>query len=117
MISRIFSHLLKPIKDEFETPAFQPINKHVNKSWLERELQQETEVLKNDIARLAWSKKPGGHVQADFREFPTPLMTKAMHEKDYQIVGRVKLVPNPVKTVPLIIGPKDLRQIHQTVIG
>ena len=60
---------------------------------------------------------PGGHVQADFREFPTPLMTKVMHEKNYQIVGRVKLVPKPVKTVPLIIGPADLRQIHQTVIG
>ena len=82
--------LSQSIKEETEIPAYNPTTKHLNKSWRDRELKQETEVLKEDIAKLMWSKKPGGKIQSDFREFPTPLMAKAMLEKDCQVVGRVR---------------------------
>ena len=117
MDSASVTDLSQPLKVDTEIPGFTPTTKHVNKPWVERELQKETELLKEDISNLIWSRKPGGKIQADFREFPTPLMSKAMLEKDFQVVGRVKLAPQPIKTVPLIIGPQDLRQIHQTVIG
>ena len=102
--------------DSKEVPAFTPTSKSVNKYLVERELERETDELKLDIARLVASRKPGGQVEADFAQFPTPLMAKAMLEKDCKVVGRLKLCNKPVKTVPLIIGPDELRNIHQTVL-
>ena len=92
------------------------MTKNVDEKLLTFELQKDTEHLRLEVARLLASKKPGGQVEADFAQFPTPLMAKAMQEKDCTLVGRVKLAAKTVKTVPLIVGPQELKQIHQTVL-
>ncbi len=88
------------------------------------ELRRETDRLRLEIARLVASRKPGGIVQADFTQFPTPQMAKSLAEKDYSVVGRLRpsLCSRPatgveLKTVPLIVGPKDLSQIHRAVLA
>ncbi len=100
-----------------EILAFTPTtSKPMDPHMLAYQLQKDTEHLRLEVARLLASKRPGGQVEADFAQFPTPLMAKAMLEKDCQIVGRVKLTSKTVKTVPLIVGPSELKQIHQTVL-
>jgi hypothetical protein len=84
---------------------------------MQKELHNETNTLRLDIARLIAARKPGGQVEADFAHVPTPLMAKAMLEKDCKVVGRLKLSSKPIKTVPLIVGPQELLHIHQTVLG
>ena len=92
---------------------FQVVNRHV----VQKELHLETDALKLEIARLIAARKPGGQVEADFALFPTPLMAKAMLEKDCKLVGRLRMSSKPIKTVPLIVGPQELRNIHQSVLG
>ena len=84
---------------------------------VQKELHLETDALKLEISRLIAARKPGGQVEADFAHFPTPLMAKAMLEKDCKVVGRLRISAKPIKTVPLIVGPQELRHIHQTVLG
>ena len=117
MTSKNVVDLSQPmVKPTTEIPAFTPMTKNVDEKMLAFELQKDTEHLRLEVARLLASKKPGGQVEADFAQFPTPLMAKAMLEKDCTLVGRVKLAAKTVKTVPLIVGPQELKQIHQTVL-
>jgi len=47
-------------------------------------------------------------------------LCRALSEKDYQLVGRVRfggVDQTEVQKVPLLIGPKDLHIIHQKVMG
>ena len=114
-----FSSRQVPTKIESspENLAFTPTtSKPMEPQMLAYQLQKDTEHLRLEVARLLASKRPGGQVDADFAQFPTPLMAKAMLEKDCKIVGRVKLTSKTVKTVPLIVGPSELKQIHQTVL-
>ena len=104
------------VKESDEIPAFTPTTKQMDSKMLAYELQKDTEHLKLEVARLVASKKPGGQVEADFAQFPTPLMAKAMLEKNCKVVGRLRLASKTVKTVPLIVGPQELKQIHQTVL-
>lgn len=106
----------KTCEETPEIPAFVLTSKIPNKNLVRKELKQETDNLKLEIARLISSRTPGGQIQADFAEFPTPLMAKSMLEKDCKLVARVKLAPKAVKSVPLIIGSGDLKRIHQTVL-
>lgn len=103
--------------DSTEIPAFVPTSKVVNRHVVQKELHLETDALKLEIARLIAARKPGGQVEADFAIFPTPLMAKAMLEKDCKVVGRLRMSSKPIKTVPLIVGPQELRNIHQSVLG
>ena len=96
---------------------FFTLHQVASKNVLQKELHLETDALKLEIARLIAARKPGGQVEADFAQFPTPLMAKAMLEKDCKVVGRLKLSSKPIKTVPLIVGPQELRNIHQSVLG
>lgn len=101
-------------------PAFTPHTREVNKALRDRVLKRETDQLKIDIARLLAAKRPGGQVETDFCRFPTPLMSRAIDESEYTLVGRVNVSSDKqplLKTVPLIIGPKDLQQIHNTVMA
>ena len=100
-----------------EIPAFVPTTKVPQRKLIEKELSLETESLKLEIARMIAGRKPGGQISADFAQFPTPLMARAMAEKDCTMVGRVRLASKPVKTVPLILGPQELRNIHQSVLA
>lgn len=83
-------------------------------------LKAEAERLRLDVARFVASKRLGGEVEADFCKFPSIQMGKAIQEKDYSLVGRVRLAQaaadSQLKTVPLIVGPKDLNQIHQKIL-
>ena len=64
-------------------------------------------------------------VSADFASFPTPQMARTLKEGDagVEVVGRLRLArvegvqEAPGATVPLIVDFKDLRNIHQTVMG
>lgn len=49
-------------------------------------------------------------------------LCRALSEKDYQLVGRVRIggmesIPVENHKVPVIIGPRDLYHIHQKVLG
>jgi hypothetical protein len=111
-------------QQQSEIPAFIPTSNLINRGLQEREFQRETEQLRLEVARLVASKKAGGQIEADFANFPTPLMARAMLEKDCRLVGRVRPVKTAanggkttvLKTVQLIVGPKDLKQIHQSVM-
>ena len=67
------------------------------------------------------SKRVGGEVEADFCKFPSPLLGKSINESEYSLVGRIKMpasdstAATKLKTVPLIVGPRDLQQIHQKI--
>jgi dynactin 1 len=95
----------------------------VIKSLREKQLKDETEQLRLEVAGLIASRKPGGQVDADFCKFPTPQMSRALNEelKDYKVVGRITVNGNSdevrIKTIPIIIGPKDLKQIHQRILS
>ena len=110
-----------PSEYSSEIPAFTPTTKVPQRKLVEKELQLETEALKMEIARLISARQPGGQIQADFAEFPTPLMARAMLERNCKVVGRIRLTAadscNSLKTVPLIVGPQELRNIHQTVLA
>jgi len=89
----------------------------------DKQIRDEAEQLRLEVARLIASRKPGGQVDADFCKFPSPQLGKALNEdlKDYKIVGRIRVGGGiednaKIKTVPLIVGPKDLKQIHQKVL-
>ena len=81
-------------------------------------LKAEAERLRLDVARFMASKRLGGEIEADFCRFPSNQMGKAIQEKDFSLVGRVRLAghTSQLKTVPLIVGPKDLNQIHQKIL-
>ena len=93
----------------------------------DRSLQTEAERLRLDVARFVASKRLGGEVEADFCKFPSNQLSKSIQESEYSVVGRVSLpatakVGPPsaaaaagLKTVPLIVGPKELHQIHQKI--
>ena len=79
------------------------------------------------MARLRASRRVGGEVQSDLRKFPSPAFGKTLDEKDYQLVGKLRL-PGTVKAqqdlkavtftrVPLIVGMNELQNIHQKVMG
>ena len=77
-----------------------------------------------EVARLKASRRLGGTISADFASFPTPQMAKALKEGDkMECVGRLRLtaVDAASKTngepVPLVVNFKELRAIHQTVMG
>ena len=91
-----------------------------------KSLQTEAERLRLDVARFVASKRLGGEVEADFCKFPSNQLSKSIQESEYSVVGRVSLpatakVGPPsaaaagLKTVPLIVGPKELHQIHQKI--
>jgi len=89
----------------------------------DKSLQAEAEKLRLDVARFMASKTLGGEVEADFCKFPSNQLSKSIQESNYSVVGRVRLAPattakatSPqLKTVPLIVGPKELHQIHQKI--
>ena len=93
------------------------------KALREKQLKDETEQLRLEVAGLIASRKPGGQVEADFCKFPTPQLSRALNEelKDYKVVGRITVNGNSdevrIKKVPIIIGPKDLKQIHQKILS
>merc|ERR1719273_2713202 len=93
------------------------------KALREKQLKDETEQLRLEVARLIASRKPGGQVDADFCKFPTPQLSRALKEdlSDYKVVGRITMNGNSdevrIKTVPIIVGPQDLRRIHQKVLS
>ena len=94
------------------------------KSLRDKQIKDEFEQLRLEVARLIASRKPGGQVEADFCKFPTPQLSRALNEdlKDYKVVGRIRVDGNisdqvKIKTVPIIVGPKDLRQIHQKILS
>ena len=95
----------------------------VLKQLREKQLKDEAEQLRLEVVRLLASRKPGGLVDADFCKFPSPQVSKALMEnlEDYTVVGRIRLKGDmnniDIKTVPLIVGPKDLKQIHQKVMA
>ncbi len=68
------------------------------------------------------SKKAGGIARADLTSFPSNQFARVAKEKDLALVGKVRLPASTgkaseVKTVPLIVGPAELRLIHSTVMG
>ena len=93
------------------------------KALREKQLKDETEQLRLEIARLIASRKPGGQVDADFCKFPTPQLSRALNEdlSDYKVVGRITVNGNcdevKIKTVPIIVGPADLKQIHNKIMS
>ena len=86
----------------------------------DKSLKVESEKLRLEVARFLASRRPGGEVEADFCKFPSPQLSRSINEKDYALVGRIKLSAGHesvgLKTVPLIVGPKDLHMIHQKVL-
>lgn len=102
--------------DDNEVPAFVATSKVANRALMEKQLRHETEEITNEITQLMASRTPGGQIKADFTQFPSPLMSKALMEKDCKMVARIKLAPKAIKSVPLIVAPHQLRQIHQTVL-
>ena len=90
---------------------------------LVKQIKDEAEQLRIEVARLIASRKPGGQVEADFCKFPSPQLSKALQEdlSDYKVVGRITMNGNSdevrIKTVPIIVGPQDLRRIHQKVLS
>ena len=93
------------------------------KSLQEKQIKDEAEQLRLEVTRLIASRKPGGQVEADFCKFPTPQLSRALNEDlmDYKVVGRITVNGNnnevKIRTVPVIVGPRDLRQIHQKVLS
>ena len=93
------------------------------KSLREKQLKDETEQLRLEVARLIASRKPGGQVDADFCKFPTPQLSRALNEdlSDYKVVGRITVNGNTddvkIKTVPIIVGPTDLKEIHNKIMS
>jgi len=93
------------------------------KALREKQLKDETEQLRLEIARLIASRKPGGQVDADFCKFPTPQLSRALKEdlSDYKVVGRITVNGNcddvKIKTVPIIVGPGDLKEIHNKIMS
>ena len=93
------------------------------RSLQEKQIKDEAEQLRLEVARLIASRKPGGLVEADFCKFPSPQLSKALQEdlSDYKVVGRITMNGNSdevrIKTVPIIVGPQDLRRIHQKVLS
>merc|ERR1712223_1911900 len=93
------------------------------RSLQEKQIKDEAEQLRLEVARLIASRKPGGQVEADFCKFPSPQLSKALQEdlSDYKVVGRITMNGNSdevrIKTVPIIVGPQDLRRIHQKVLS
>merc|ERR1711974_322097 len=84
----------------------------------DKSLREESERLRLDVARFMASKRVGGEVEADFCKFPSPLLGKSINESQYSLVGRIKMpasdpAATKLKTVPLIVGPRDLKQIHE----
>ena len=104
-----------------ENPAFVPTSKSENRTLAQKQLRQETEDLRCEIARFLAARKPGGLIETELTPFPTPLMARAMLESNCKTIGRVRIAPNgnaaKLHTVPLIVGPSELKQIHQTVLA
>ena len=86
-------------------------------------LLEEASKLELEVARLKASRRAGGLVSADFTSFPTPQMAKALKEGERtECVGRLRLarvdgVNKDESVVPLVVDFKELRAIHQTVMG
>ena len=93
------------------------------KALREKQLKDEFEQLRIESARLIASRKPGGQVDADFCKFPTPQLSRALIEdlSDYKVVGRITVNGScdevKIKTVPIIVGPSDLKQIHNRILS
>jgi len=87
----------------------------------ESALRSEIERLKLETAKLLANKMEGGKV-ADVNNlgnFPSTRTGRALAEKDYTVVGRVRLGPDnqdESPPVPLILNLEQLKDIHKHVV-
>ena len=85
-------------------------------------LRAKAEELQAEIARLKAARRPGGRVETAMTTFTSPQFAKAERETAFQLVAKITLPSSSsssekVRTVPLIVGPSQLRQIHAKVMG
>jgi len=86
----------------------------------ESALRSEIERLRLETAKLLANKMEGGKVADvnNFGSFPSTSSGRALAEKEYSVVGRVRLGPDQqgAPPIPLVLNLEQLRKIHETVV-
>lgn len=80
-------------------------------------LLEEAERLQLEVARLKASRRLGGEVESSFATFPSSQFARADAEKDFQVVGKIRLPAKEAQTVPIIVGMGELKKIHASVLA
>ena len=94
----------------------------LNSELQRRNFAREAEQLQLEIARLKASRKIGGEIKADLATFPSTELSRAMAEKEFATVGKIRL-PKSGKGekdsdhVSLVVGREELKRIHELVMA
>jgi hypothetical protein len=84
-------------------------------------LQKRVEEFQVEVVQEVAKRRPGGSVKADFAQFPSKEMTKALHESKPEVIGRItipvtgeQVVNTPC--VPLVLNIETLRLLHKKLL-
>jgi len=94
-----------------------------NKEQAERRIKEETlrseiSLLQLEITKLMATRLDNGiSVPSEFGTFASPAASRAINEKDYSLMGHVKLgAADTNKSLPVILNIHQLKQIHTSVL-
>ncbi|XP_013781002.1 dynactin subunit 1-like isoform X2 [Limulus polyphemus] len=104
-----------------------PINFLLESTAKLRNLQKEAQQLQFEVTNLVAAQKQGGHVSSDFTDFPSPSFSKALAEKDGELVARLRIPYRGIvdgsqsnksgQTVAVMLTIQELRQLHTKMIS
>ncbi len=85
----------------------------------QRALLRQADELQLEVARLRAARTPGGSVSTELgAEFPSNVFARAYAEKELSLVGRLRLpAGSSSEAVPIVVGPSELRKIHQSLLA
>ncbi|XP_076372177.1 dynactin subunit 1-like isoform X2 [Tachypleus tridentatus] len=104
-----------------------PINSLLESTAKLRNLQKEAQQLRFEVTNLVAAQKQGGHVSSDFTDFPSPSFSKALAEKDGELIARLRIPCKGMvggsqsskseQTVAVMLTVQELRQLHSKMIS
>jgi len=107
------------------TPAWldrlAPMNHFLQEMTKLQNLQKRVEEFQVEVVQEVAKRRAGGSVKADFAQFPSKEMTKALHESKPEVIGRItipvtgeQVVNTPC--VPLVLNIETLRLLHKKLL-